>query len=78
MKLSAYISSAIHDTHDVDNLFLVVRYVEYQVIVHRHNTEVAALPGFIFVYPKPFRHLIQRCNTLFQSGKLPYGILDRL
>ncbi len=78
VKLPVYIPSAIHDAHDVDHLFLMVRYVEYQVIVHWHNMKVAAAPWFISVYPKPLRHLIQECNVLFQTVKLPCSILDRL
>ena len=77
-QLSVYVPAAIHNAHDFDCFLLMIRYVEYQIIVHRHDAEVTAEPRFFFIGAEPFRHLIQRGNTLFQPVKLTCSILNRL
>ena len=58
--------------------YLVVWDVEHQVIVHRHDPEVAAVPWFPVVDPEPLRHLVQLEDVLLQAIQLTVGVLLRL
>ena len=77
-ELGVNIPPAVHDAEHRDGFYLVVRDVEHQVIVHRHDPEITAAPWLPVVDPEPLRHLVQLEDVLLQAIQLTVGVLLRL
>ena len=78
LKLSIDVSAAVHNAHNRNSKIVVRWNIENKVIVHWHNTHIAATPDFSIAHSIAFRHLVKRCNCSFDTGELCVRILYRL
>ena len=77
-KMIVNVSTAVHDTQHSNRAIILRGNVEHQIVIDRHDAEIALSPCLSVEDSVPLRHSVEGCDCFFQSTNLIRCTLRRL